>query len=153
MTCVEPDPYNLPLLHRVLALNRLSDTCPVIEACASNREGVVSFLPGQYSESQVVEDGAAGTLESHSIDVFDLLTDIDLIKMDIEGSEWPILSDPRFSAVDALGLVLEWHQDPQPEVDSEASVLAALMGAGFQIVSRRKGGDFGLVWAVRGQDL
>ena len=47
------------------------------------------------------------------VDVFQAVPDapIDVLKMDIEGSEYAILADPRFEALAARTerLLLEWH--------------------------------------------
>jgi FkbM family methyltransferase len=151
--CVEPDPHNLPLLHRCLSLNELTQVCPVIEACASNRNGVVSFISGQHADSRIGSSGTAPTVKAKSIDVFDLIDGIDLVKIDIEGSEWEILHDPRLADAAVSGIVLEWHGDAYIGEDAEAIALRSLERKGFRVLSRRAGGSLGTLWAVRESKL
>ena len=47
---------------------------------------------------------------------------IDLLKIDIEGSEYGILEDPRFAALDVEYLVMEWHEFSGENRSSEALV-------------------------------
>jgi hypothetical protein len=44
------------------------------------------------------------------VDIFDELSDraIDILKIDIEGSEHPLLADPRFAKLRVRFLVMEW---------------------------------------------
>jgi hypothetical protein len=58
--------------------------------------------------------GVAARLEQIQVpvvDIFELIGSIhiDLLKIDCEGAEYEILMDPRFGALDANNLVLEWH--------------------------------------------
>lgn len=45
------------------------------------------------------------------IDIFPLLSGehVDLLKMDIEGGEYEILADERFSELQIDAIVMEWH--------------------------------------------
>jgi hypothetical protein len=51
-------------------------------------------------------------------DLFEALAGVrvDLLKMDIEGAEHRLLSDPRFAALKPRTIVMEWHStDEHPE--------------------------------------
>jgi hypothetical protein len=72
-------------------------------------------------------------IEAEGIDVLPILKDYDYVKMDIEGSEWPILSDPRW--VEAMRevsvFVIEWHAQEGVAGDHRAAAVTAVRRAGF----------------------
>jgi hypothetical protein len=57
------------------------------------------------------------------------LAESDLAKIDIEGSEWEILSDPRFGTVPAV--IVEYHPALCPGPDPRAEAMRLLEGAGY----------------------
>jgi FkbM family methyltransferase len=145
---IEPDPDNL----EILRLNASEGSnLEVVAACASNRDGTLRFVAGQQAGSHVA-NGTSGedTIEVPCVDVFRLADSADLIKMDIEGSEWDILADPRLGAVPARALVMEWHELLCPHPDPRAAAREALERAGFTIVADRVSfPEVGMMWAVR----
>jgi FkbM family methyltransferase len=145
---IEPDPDNLEILRRNAAQG--SDL-EVVAACASTHDGTLRFVSGQQAGSHVA-NGASGedTIEVPCVDVFRLAESADLIKMDIEGSEWDILADPRLAAVPARALVMEWHDLLCPHPEPRAAALDALERAGFTVIADRVSfPEVGMVWAVR----
>jgi FkbM family methyltransferase len=145
---IEPDPENLEVLRRNASHG--SDL-EVVAACAANHDGTLRFVAGQQAGSHVA-NGASGedTIEVPCVDVFRLAESADLIKMDIEGSEWNILADPRLASVPARALVMEWHELLCPHPDPHAAAREALERAGFTVIADRE--DFpevGMVWAIR----
>ncbi len=145
---VEPDPQNLALLQRTAAG---TDEIEVIAACAAERDGSVHFVAGQFAESHVADSACAeDTIEVPCVDALRLAADADLVKIDIEGSEWEILADPRLASIGAQALVMEWHEERCPHSDHPAAAHAALRDAGFQVVSEhRPVPSNGTVWALR----
>ena len=118
IVAVEPDPENLQLLERMASQEQRIE---VIPACAAAHDGKVRFLAGLFAESQVVEDAHEGkTIELPCVDAFRLAESTDLIKIDIEGSEWEILADPRLSELGVTALVMEWHDKSCPHDDPVA---------------------------------
>lgn len=100
-----------------------------LHAAAWNEPGRVAYR-SDYAESKIDPDSPV-TVDA--IDVFPLLEHADLVKIDIEGSEWRILTDPRFRTIPAPVVVLEWHPDNCPEPDPRAAALACLHAAGYEV--------------------
>ncbi|HUA75234.1 MAG TPA: FkbM family methyltransferase [Solirubrobacteraceae bacterium] len=150
---IEPDPDNLEILRRNA---EAGSGLQVVAACASDHDGTLRFVAGQEAGSHVADAEAAEeeTIEVPCVDVFRLADAADLIKIDIEGSEWEILADPRFAELSAGALVMEWHELLCPHAEPRKAAREALERAGFTIVDDRV--DFpevGMVWAVRSDRL
>lgn len=147
---IEPDPGNLELLHR---MNEGSAAVEVIEACAGVQAGTVRFVPGLDGWSHV-EDGEPDetAIEVACVDVFPLAETADLVKLDIEGSEWKILDDDRLRTRAPPILVLEWHDMLCPYEDPGRAARRALERAGFEVVAEHtRPPQTGTLWAVRPQ--
>ncbi len=146
---VEPDPDNLDLLRRTAGNG---DAIDVLAACATCRDGSVQFVAGHFAESYVAADEGAGveTIEVPCADVFRLAESMDLIKIDIEGSEWEVLADPRMAALTASALVMEWHDKQCPYPDPSAAARSALDRAGYDVLSEHQPvSSNGTIWAAR----
>lgn len=145
---VEPDPENLALLRRTAAG---TEEIEVVAACAAARDGSVRFVAGQFAESHVADAGSTeDTIEVPCVDALRLAADADLVKIDIEGSEWEILADPRLAASAARAIVIEWHEQRCPSPDPPAAAHAALRRAGFEVLGEhRPVPGNGTVWARR----
>jgi FkbM family methyltransferase len=149
ITAVEPDPENLVLLRRTAAG---AAEIEIVAACAANYDGSVSFVAGEFAESHVVgpDSQEQDTIEVPCVDVFGLAQDADLVKMDIEGSEWEILADPRLASLGAQALVMEWHDKRSSHPDPSAAARAALAQAGFEVLcEHRPVASNGTIWALR----
>jgi FkbM family methyltransferase len=147
MRSYEPDPDNIQLLRVTAAVDRVWE---VIEAAVSNAVGTMRFVTGQFSESREATPGEKDAIDVPVIDLF-AEADAHVLKMDIEGGEWPILTDPRLHDLHAHAVVVEWHcrQCPQPDPRAYASQLLA--DAGF-VNQHQEPGRFdsnGLLWAWR----
>lgn len=145
---VEPDPDNLAVLRRCVALSGRGDAWQVVPAAAAAHDGTVAFEGGGQSLSRIAPD-AAGSVPA--IDALARLDGVDLLKMDIEGGEWAILDDPRFVAAAPAVTVLEYHPHLCPHPDPRAAVEAVFARAGQRIhtISARADGH-GMLWAWRG---
>jgi FkbM family methyltransferase len=146
---VEPDPENLLILRRTAAG---SEAIEVVEACATCSDSSVRFVPGKFAESHVAagDVGAGETIEVPCVDVFRLAQGTDLIKIDIEGSEWEILADPRFASLPPSALVIEWHDKQCPYPDPSGAARAALARAGYTILSEHQPvPSNATIWALR----
>jgi FkbM family methyltransferase len=159
----EPDPMNLQVLQRVISANGLQERWTVTAAAVAARDGTLEFVSGLFGESQIA--GLAGvanrgpapaaltdgrTISVAAVDLFAQDHDVELIKMDIEGGEWPILTDPRLADLRARAIVLEWHAAACPEPDARGAALGRLAAAGYTGLHESE--DFGyrgLVWAWR----
>ncbi len=142
----EPDPANLKLLHGT------ADDTPqwhVIEAAAGTKPGTLPFLTGRFSETRSAREGEDGVL----VPVHDVLAEpgCDLLKMDIEGGEWAILSDPRFDGF-ARVIVMEWHALGSPDPSAAHLVASRLLterGYPHQFELPREHDGNGVTWAWR----
>jgi FkbM family methyltransferase len=159
----EPDPQNLQVLHRVISANGLGKCWTVTAAAVAVQAGELDFVSGLFGESQIagvggesdrgpapaaLEDGRRITVAA--VDLFAQDHRVDLLKMDIEGGEWPILSDPRLPDLQAAAIVLEWHAMGCPEPDARAAAIGLLARAGYTGLHESE--DFGyrgLLWAWR----
>jgi len=153
ITCVEPDPANLAVLERAAAL--ASPPWTVVAAAASDAEGELRFSFSNDSVSRATADSGAGEAV-RAIDALALAIDgeFDIVKIDIEGGEWPLLADPRLADLPALALALEYHGHlaPPGSTPREAAV-GALRAAGYEVLEvdhvDDAPADEGSVWAVR----
>ncbi len=149
ITSVEADPYNADVLRRNAANVPMGTDWRVIEAFAATTGGdAVDFAAGQFAESR---SGGGGDRSVPTVDAFALMQDADLVKIDIEGAEWPILEDQRLSATNAAVVVLEYHQWGCDEGEDPSTRCRELLSAaGFSWRDAGSTGDaFGTLWAWR----
>lgn len=167
VVAVEPNPDSAALLRQTIERNGLGDQCEIRQVAAGTepgtatiegfsilshfvREGAVEAVDHQPYLRRFQKDAPAVPTEVAVVDVFDLLEHADLVKMDIEGAEWPILQDPRFADLPISALVLEYHPQGSPEQDTTALVSRLLQQAGFRLGQFFDEHDgVGLVWAWR----
>jgi FkbM family methyltransferase len=150
ITVFEPDPSNLYVLRR----SAEHDPRPweVVAACADVRDGEVLFSAGRFTNSRVERNGNPEGRTVRAVDVFRYLVAADLVKIDIEGSEWPILADPRFAELSARVVALEYHAHLCPTEEPRELAHELLRNAGFEARERE---DFdsppghGMIWAWR----
>ena len=147
---LEPDPGNFALLRRNFADNNHTGRWRIEQVAAFTERAELPFVAGLFSDARVADDSDAETIIVPAVDIFAADHHVDLMKMDIEGSEWAILGDPRMAEMDAAVVVLEWHRRHCPQSDPHAAVLSMLREAGY--VDFREvadDGDTGLLWAAR----
>lgn len=131
---VEPDPSNREIHALTVAANPTADW-HLEGAAAATADGQVPFAVGNFNASAVIEERAPGSEQAQlvpAIDVLPLMADADLIKMDIEGSEWALLEDPRFAELRPTALVLEHHSHLCPVADPHSAAGEALAAAGYE---------------------
>jgi FkbM family methyltransferase len=173
ITSFEPDPRNVRILRRCIEANALQDRWQVVEACAATSDGTAEFsssfhLSRRAPDSDHALDhlhrrigGAFPFLEGSAlltaerqqvrcVDVFPFLPDADLVKMDIEGSEWEILSDSRLDELTASAVVLEYHSTDGAGADAEEFVRRALGRAGYETGGPLRADGTGVIWAWKG---
>ena len=149
ITAFEPDEANGRVLVRCAAANGGTERWRIVEACAAASNGKVPFTAGRFTRSGIATDAQIATLVD-AVDAFEYLRDADLVKMDIEGGEWPILADPRLSELAATAVVLEYHPDLCPYPDPRRAVVSLLERAGFTLgVPEERPDGVGIVWAWR----
>jgi FkbM family methyltransferase len=148
-TVIEADSTNADVLEQTIALNDLTGRVTVIRAAAGAHDGELEFIAGLGGRSHLASPGQAAITRVPMIDALPLLVDCDLLKMDIEGGEWPILADPRLADTGLRALCLEYHLWNCPATDPTATARALLNDAGFRIAELRQEGHGGVIWAVR----
>lgn len=151
VTSYEPDAVNADVARRSRRLNHLEDRWSIVQAAAGNEDGEVLFAAGHDALSHVMEAGEddEGAVMVEVTDVLDAVADSDLVKMDVEGGEWAILSDPRWERHPPRVLVLEYHPSPACQgADPHIFVRERLAAAGMshQEIWRRADGH-GMLWA------
>lgn len=123
----EPDPLNFEALG---AAATGSERWQPIQAAAWTDDTRIGFASGGFAESRY-DPGASETVPA--VDVFPYLENADLVKIDIEGSEWVLLADPRFINIAARAVILEWHPQGCGAGDPHAEAVRALQAAGFSV--------------------
>lgn len=160
----EANPANAAIASRNLARNGLDDRCELRVAAAGVAPGK-AVIEGHSVLSHLARPGEKEVVdlvpflrhvhpqESASVDVVDVLPhlqDADLVKIDIEGGEWPILQDDRFKTIGAVAVVLEYHKQGAPSEDAQADARSLLERAGFTVGESFDAHSFaGLFWAWR----
>jgi|GEM_PF-656340 FkbM family methyltransferase len=168
----EPDPANLHILTRVVAANERNGRWLVTDAAVATQPGEMTFVADLFAESHLAtdiaeerdasnpsdgEDSSTPGRDGHEItvrtvDIFDEDHDVELMKMDIEGGEWSILTDPRAPNLKARVLVLEWHARGCPEPDAHEAALDLVRAAGYSHIEEVEIGTYnGVLWAWRDQ--
>ena len=127
----EPDPENAALLTRTIALNGAANQWSVVNACAMVEDGPLSFAAGGESMSRIATETDETAITVAGVDVLPYMAAADLVKIDIEGAEWPLLSDPRFAQAEISALVLEYHPMEDRTVDTHTVVTEILHAAGY----------------------
>lgn len=154
----EPEPEHARLLRETIRLNGLHGRWQLVEACAHVRDGTLRLAAGRSVATHVPEPGDAdGTIEVEARDVFDHLEDVDLLKVDIEGGEWPILFDERFADARPRAVVIEYHSGGCPTDNPKRAARERFRALGYEVhvPSGDPNPDFdpfwgrGLLWAWR----
>lgn len=147
---IEPDPANFAVHERTIAANSGRAEWRLIAACAATAEGQVRFHAGEFTTSHLAEAGEEGIVIP-AVDVLPLIAAADLVKIDVEGAEWPILLDPRFSSSRSRAFVLEYHESSCPEREARGLAERTLQAAGYEVALTGVDPLFstGLLWAWR----
>jgi FkbM family methyltransferase len=134
------------MLRENLRRNGLKGRVVVHPAAAGVREGRM-FLSDQGMSSRVSSAGRPGDLSVPVVDFFEEVGDgpIDLLKIDIEGSEYALLADARFAQLSVHTLVLEWHPTPDFPGDSGGAWCRERLAAAGYVVEEHKA----LLWGWR----
>jgi FkbM family methyltransferase len=150
LIALEPDPENAAKHRSQIELNHLGDSWELVQAAATCVDGPVVFTTGQATTGRIGEPGEIGTVEVAGRDSFSLLDGIDLLKIDIEGAEWPMLADPRLPQIEVPVVMLEYHPHGAPTANPAEDARRALAGAGFETLPMHGAPDgTGIVWGWR----
>lgn len=149
ITAFEPDPGNASVLARTAEANAAAADWKVVEAAAGNRQGEVSFVTGDFTNSRIAAAGEAGTTVP-LVDVFPYMETADFVKIDIEGAEWQLVADARFAQLQAPVVAFEYHA-AEAVSDPRGEALAALQRAGYQTIDGELDAlpGHGMIWGWR----
>jgi FkbM family methyltransferase len=147
MRSFEPEPANAAILRATIDANRAASKWQVDPRAVSNANTQARFTQGLYADGYLAADGE---LEVRVADLFDQDAP-HLLKIDIEGGEWALLTDPRLPAYNARVIVLEWHTRGCPAEEPHRLARTSLKAAGFILAADRPSptGRNGLIWAMR----
>jgi hypothetical protein len=100
--CFEPDPAHLQMLRRNIALNGLEGQITIHDAAVSDEPGTVKFcrVLGNTTGSHIVgaKKSPYGDLEEFtvsSVDIRQIMSRVDFLKIDVEGHEATLLEATR----------------------------------------------------------
>ena len=134
---VEPDPFAIERLRRNVGDD---PQVKIVHAALSSEDGVARFLPGDLTmrgrlvederahSSDTLSDSSNGLIDVESLTLGTLLqrvgdgSRVDVLKLDVEGSEWHILGGP-LGAIDVV--TVEIHS-PTPEGVSPETILSGV---------------------------
>ena len=110
VTAFEPHPKHLKQIKKHLEANSSAGAVTLVPKAAGVAQGALYLTDDEYSSTLV----NTPTEQTITVDVADWIAEIgndliDLLKIDVEGSEYALLSDPRFGQLNLQVCVLEWH--------------------------------------------
>lgn len=124
----EPHPDHIEVLRRTIKLNGFDDRVTIHPVAAGTSNGISLLLSAGVASALVTRHGQHNKgchLDCISVDVVDFFetvggSQVDLLKLDCEGAEYPLLMDPRFEKLNVRNLVMEWHAGKDhPEAEYE----------------------------------
>jgi FkbM family methyltransferase len=109
-----------------------------------------AWISDEGSSSQLSSTGGSG-FQAEVVDLFASLSGqrIDILKIDIEGSEVGLLDDPRFAALDVGAIVMEWHNQDANGRGGKVWCIRRLGEFGFRTYVTFESGPCGMVWGYR----
>jgi FkbM family methyltransferase len=150
LTAFEPDARNLRLLQLTRQANDLESQWQVVEAAVGTASGEIAFRMGDFGKSRVVADGEKGAVTVPLVDFFDYTATAELIKMDVEGAEWAILEDERFSSVTARVIALDYHASGSPSSDPHRDARELTERHGYSVAGVSQEDETGgMLWCWR----
>ena len=150
----EPSPRSHELLRLNIELNQLKGV-RIFQSAVTDREGIRNLYIHRnwnWLDSLVAETGEAVPVNAITLQqVFDLngIERCDVLKIDVEGSEWDILSvlpDDYWRRIGAI--VLETHDFVMPGIDQQ--IYDLLIERGFRCEYTKRQTDVSVIWAVDG---
>jgi FkbM family methyltransferase len=147
---LEPFPDTFAALRHNILANHFEDRVQTVQVGLAAQSGERFMNPGEngsprvavvpQDENQVAKNvipvacsSLGDFLKQHD------LTDVDLLKMDIEGSEWEVLlSTPRSTLQSIRRIQLEYHEVNARFGYSPEQLFAYLASAGYQLTDRHE---------------
>lgn len=148
LVALEPHPGHFAQCRSNIAANDLLSRVELTRAAAGVAPQEIAMSDAGTS-SAVLPGNAAG-IAAPMLDIFAMLSDrvVDILKLDIEGGEYPILGDPRFATLRPRCVVMEWHGTAA----DRAWCLARFAELAYETVELFDNGSYGMLWAFRHTD-
>ncbi len=145
----EPHPGHAAEARTNIALNGYDPRFDLRQA-AVGPKAMTAWISDEGSASSISSTGGRG-FEVEVLDLFAILAGrrVDILKIDIEGSEVGLLDDPRFDALDIGAIVMEWHTPDATGRGGRDWCIGRLEGFGFRTCVTSDGGAYGIVWGYR----
>jgi hypothetical protein len=146
------------VLHRCADLNAARQRWTIVEAGAHVRDGTTAFIEDGSWVSRLetvgtppsgLEGPAPRRVQIPTVDALELMDGADFVKMDIEGSEWALLDDPRFGEIEAKRVCIEYHAWSLPHDDAHAAATTRLAEAGYRVTTLHRGSVAGTLLALK----
>jgi FkbM family methyltransferase len=132
MIAFEADPEILPILRRNLDRNGAGDV-EVVDAAVWTENGSASWQVEGIDGSHLGHGSTRKTVSVRTIDLRDYLdASVDLLKMDIEGAEYEVITHAGEKLKHVKAISLECHVD-QRTIISFAGILKTLSELGFKV--------------------
>lgn len=150
VTAYEADPDNARIHQLTVDANRRAHDWTLRAAAAATHDGEVAFLAGHATNSRMAEQGEDATsVPAH--DVLSRASDVDVLKIDIEGAEWALLADSRFAELPAVAVALEFHPNRCPSGDPRSAAHELLRGGGYDVLEHAFDATpgHGMIWGWR----
>ncbi|MDQ6666360.1 MAG: FkbM family methyltransferase [Acidobacteriota bacterium] len=158
---LEPAPETFERLTQHIATNGLTNRVKCFQAAVAGRPGRLTMSTSSSASqmfrllapTEKVPESAVDVEVLTLHDFFEkVLADsqaarIDLLKMDIEGSEYETLLSDRLEIVDRIQV--EYHATEASSVYSRAKLMQHLEGCGFRLTRHRGDVDYGMLWYER----
>lgn len=156
--CVEPAPDNLRLLEQNISQSSFKDKIVVIRAAILDKDGIVEFyMDDQSHHSYHVADyhefmkNYTREPSKHNVQAMSFqslieytgLEEVDVVKLDCEGSEYDILLGTPDSVLKRVRkYIIEYHNGPDV-------LVKRLDDLGYKVREKFRGGAIGLLYAER----
>jgi FkbM family methyltransferase len=144
----EPHPDHVKQIRKHIEANSAQEQVTLISKAAGINEDRM-YLTDNQASSTLAQSFKEGTIAVEVTDWISQLGDqpIDLLKMDIEGSEYTLLSDVRFNTLNIKICVVEWHNtDKNPNGRLWCEKKFAELGYQF-CPGKVNDSQYGLLWA------
>jgi FkbM family methyltransferase len=144
---IEPHPKHIEKIYDHLKINQYEERVLVIASAAGSKVGSL-FLTDMGAESKLTNEQSENTISVPVIDWFETVRtqDIDILKIDIEGGEYSLLSDPRFADLKCKAMVIEWHNTSMYP-DGQKWCIDKLKHLNYKVIPTIDFGDCGIIWA------
>jgi len=144
---LEPFPATFERLRRTVAENGIAERVMLFPAALHGRDGIAHMDSGADIGSQFRRVQATGGTAVESISLESLLAkcnwdSVDLLKLDIEGSEFEVLLNAPAEALRRIRRIsMEFHPRPDENRYVPELLFEHLRSAGFHLTQRRDDGD------------